>query len=130
MERVEILKIIKDNWDEFKDDFDGHSLVSPNFIKNKYGFTDEFLKPYINDIQSGGGKYQIYNHSGDPVQEVKQTVYCLHFLDGLGRLLGNPDWYHFQRANECFGRGREARNWMRVIGIAIGVYKASDEVEA
>lgn len=130
MERIQILKIIKDNWEDFKSDFDGYHVISPNYLKNKYGFTHEFLKPYINDVQGGEGKYTLFNGSGEIVQEIKQSVYTLHLLDGLGRLLGNPNWYHYQRATECFGRGREARNWKRVLGIAIGIYKASDEVEA
>jgi hypothetical protein len=130
MERVEILKIIKDNWDEFKLDFDGYTVISPDYIKEKYGFTDEFLKPYIRNVQGGEGKYTLFNASGNIVQEIKQSIYSLHFLNGLGSLLGHPDWYHYKRASGFCGRGREARNWKRVIGIAIGIYKATDEVEA
>jgi hypothetical protein len=130
MERIELLKIIKDNWEDFQEDFNGYYVIKPDYLKEKYGFTDEFLKPYIRNVQGGEGKHTLFDDSGNIVKEIEQSVWSLHLLNGLGNLLGNPDWYHFKRANGFCGRGREARNWKRVIGIAIGVYKASDEVEA
>ena len=130
MERIELLKIIKDNWDDFQEDFDGYHVISPDYLKKQYGFTDEFLKPYIRNVQGGEGKHTLFDASGNIVKEIKQSVYSLHLLNALGNLLGNPNWYHYKRANGFCGRGREARNWKRVLGIAIGVYKASDEVEA